>query len=76
VARRLTARQRAVPALIEENNKRLKAVEDCAEGDWSAIDEACAWLAQNLAPDVQPDWGKYPLGARRFDRLKFRRKEK
>lgn len=73
---RLTARQRALPGLIVEADKRLAAIEACAEGDWHAIDDACSMLAQHLRPDVQPDWERYPLGSRRYDRLGFRRKEK
>lgn len=70
---RQTARQRAIPGLIVEANKRLAAIEACAEGDWGAIDEAASFLAQHVRSDVQPDWSAYPLGARRFDRLRFRR---
>jgi uncharacterized membrane-anchored protein len=70
---RLTARQRALPGIINENNKRLAAIGEITEGDWSAIDEACSWLAQNLRADCQPDWDAHPLATRRFDRLKYRR---
>lgn len=72
---RSTARQRALPALIVENNRRLEAIEACSEGDWSAIEDACAWLAQNLRHDCQPRWDLYPLGTRRYDRLRFQRKD-
>lgn len=73
---RLTARQKALPGIIDENNKRLKAIESLPEGEWAAIDNACSWLAQNLRHDCQPDWEAYPLGARRYDRLRYRRKYK
>lgn len=72
--KRLTARQRSLPGLIAEANKRLAAIAEVAEGDWSEIDEACSQLAQLVAPDVQPDWDANPLATRRYDRLKFRRK--
>ena len=68
---RLTARQKALPGVIAENNKRLAAIAACAEGDWSAIGEACSWLAQNIRPDCEPDWDACPLGTRRYDRLRF-----
>jgi hypothetical protein len=72
---RPTARQRTLPGLIKEADKRLAAIEACAEGDWSAIDDACSWLAQHVRPDVQPNWNAHPLGTRRYDRLGFGRKE-
>lgn len=71
--KRLTARERALPGLIAEANQRLDSIERCAEGDWSAIDEAASYLAQHLRSDVQPDWDKYPLGTRRYERLGFAR---
>lgn len=70
---RQTARERSIPALVVEANKRLAAIEACAEGDWSTIDEAASYLAQHVRTDVQPNWNAYPLGTRRYDRLKFRR---
>lgn len=73
---RLTARQRALPALRVEANRRLAAVEACPEGAWADIDDACSWLAQHIAPDVQPDWDSYPLGTCRYNRLRYRRKDK
>jgi hypothetical protein len=74
--KRPTARERALPGIIAENNRRLAAIEACSEGDWSEIDEACGQLAQNLRHDCQPDWDAHPLGTRRYDRLRFRRKDK
>ena len=71
---RLTARQRALPGLVAEANRLLSAVEACAEGNWGEIDEAASRLAQHIRPDVQPDWDAHPLGARRYDRLRFSRK--
>lgn len=71
--RRLTSRERSLPGLIVEANRRLAAVEACAEGDWSAIDDAASFLAQHIRRDVQPDWDVHPLGARRYDRLGFKR---
>ena len=71
--KRLTSRERALPGMIEEANRRLAAIEACAEGAWGEIDEAASYLAQHIASDVQPDWDKYPLGTRRYERLGFRR---
>lgn len=71
--KRLTARERSLPGLVVEANKRLAAIEAIEEGDWKAIDDAACWLSQHIRKDVQPDWDKHPLGTRRFERLGFRR---
>lgn len=72
-SKRLTARERSLPGLVVEANKRLAAIEACAEADWHAIDDAASWLSQHLRNDVQPDWSAYPLGTRRYERLGFRK---
>lgn len=71
--RRKTARERALPGLVVEANRRLATVEACAEGDWEAIDEAASFLAQHIKSDVQPDWTAHPIGTRRYERLGFRK---
>lgn len=71
--KRLTAREMALPGLVVEANKRLEAIEKISEGDWRAIDDAASWLSQHIRKDVQPDWDKYPLGTRRFERLGFKK---
>jgi hypothetical protein len=75
VAKRLTSRQRALPDLIVEANKRLQAVQDCKLGAWRDIEDAACFLAQLLRADVQPDWDAYPLGTKRYDRLKLDRRK-
>lgn len=73
-SKRVSAREKAIPGLIDEANRRLAAIEACAEGDWTAIDEAASYLAQHLhVGDFKPDWERYPLGTRRYDRLGFKK---
>lgn len=56
-----------------EANRRLAAVQDCRPDDWTAIAAAACYLAQLLRRDLQPNWDAYPLGTRRYDRLKLSR---
>jgi uncharacterized membrane-anchored protein len=69
----LNARQRALPGLIAEANKRLAAIAEIHEGKSGDIAEAASWLAQHVRSDVQPDWDAHPLATRRYERLGFRR---
>lgn len=74
MGRRLTAKERALPGQLAEADRRLSAVEACADDDALGIDEAASYLAQFItATGVQPDWGARPVGARRYDRLRFPR---
>lgn len=73
--KRKTSRERALPGLIVEANKRLQAVQDCKPDAWRDIEDAACFLAQLLRADVQPDWDAYPLGTKRYDRLKLGRRE-
>jgi hypothetical protein len=65
---RLTARERALPGMREEAQRRLQVLNDCPEDE---VDAAANDLAGAVKPDVQPDWDACPVGRKRFDRAGF-----